>query len=79
MEHVLPFDVWEILLKHIGSHKPSLAALASTCRAFHEPAIDALWRELDRVGSLMALAPVDNRMLSPKPLGSVRSYPPQLF
>ncbi|KAH7888353.1 hypothetical protein F5I97DRAFT_686784 [Phlebopus sp. FC_14] len=41
--------------KRIG--KATLASLARTCRAFHEPALDALWMELDLLDPLVQLLP----------------------
>ncbi|GJE84044.1 hypothetical protein PsYK624_001190 [Phanerochaete sordida] len=35
----------------------ALAALARTCRAFYEPALDILWRELDNVSPLIKCLP----------------------
>lgn len=33
--------------------RKSFAALATTCRAFHEPAMDSLWAEIDRLEPLL--------------------------
>jgi hypothetical protein len=47
--------VTEVILKPFGParfivvvlYRESLAALATTCRAFHEPAMDLLWDEIE--------------------------------
>ncbi|EIW85496.1 hypothetical protein CONPUDRAFT_150305 [Coniophora puteana RWD-64-598 SS2] len=40
-------------ITYCQSEKKALAALAQTCRAFSEPALDALWRELDSLLPLL--------------------------
>ena len=37
----------------------SIAAIARTCKSFHEPAMDALWRKLDGLGPLLECMPSD--------------------
>ncbi|KAH7890184.1 hypothetical protein F5I97DRAFT_1949410 [Phlebopus sp. FC_14] len=37
--------------------KATLASLARTCRAFHEPALDALWMKLDLLDPVIQLLP----------------------
>jgi len=41
------------------AHQESLLALASTCRAFEGPALDALWRDLQSVKPLVICLPSD--------------------
>ncbi|KIJ13760.1 hypothetical protein PAXINDRAFT_116679, partial [Paxillus involutus ATCC 200175] len=43
---------------------PSLVALARTCRAFQEPALDALWLQLDDLTPLLRCLPEDVWVLS---------------
>ena len=43
---------------------PALAALARTCRAFKEPALDALWRELIDLSPLVRCLPEASNRLS---------------
>lgn len=37
----------------------SITTVARTCKAFHEPAMDALWRKLDGLGPLLECMPGD--------------------
>ncbi|GJE89166.1 hypothetical protein PsYK624_052610 [Phanerochaete sordida] len=46
------------LIPHESKH-PTAAAVASTCRAFYEPAYDALWEELPAMRPLFNLLPRD--------------------
>lgn len=39
------------------SKLPTNAAMARTCRAFYEPASDALWEDLPRLGPLLKCLP----------------------
>lgn len=41
------------------AHQRSLPGLASTCRAFEGPALDALWRDLQSVWPLVSCLPKD--------------------
>jgi hypothetical protein len=41
------------------AHQGSLPGLASTCRAFERPALDALWRDLQSVEPLVICLPSD--------------------
>ncbi|KAG1742802.1 hypothetical protein EDB19DRAFT_596426 [Suillus lakei] len=45
--------------------KPSLEALARTCKAFHEPAMDLLWADLDGIRPLLGCAPRLHRLIYP--------------
>ncbi|KAG2750219.1 hypothetical protein P692DRAFT_20873173 [Suillus brevipes Sb2] len=54
-----------------GPKKPSLEALARTCKAFHEPAMDLLWADLDGMTPLLGCVPRLHRLIYPsgaKPL-----------
>jgi hypothetical protein len=46
-----------LLICHREKTSPELAALARTCRAFTEPALDALWRELIDLSPLARCLP----------------------
>ncbi|KIJ65158.1 hypothetical protein HYDPIDRAFT_27880 [Hydnomerulius pinastri MD-312] len=39
--------------------RATLCALSRTCRTFHDPALDALWRELDHIKPLVLCLPKD--------------------
>lgn len=45
--------------------KPSLEALARTCKAFHEPAMDLLWADLDGIIPLLGCVPRLHRLIYP--------------
>lgn len=52
-------DVLLVIFEHVNHEKSSrwsrksLAALASTCKAFHEPAMDLLWANMDGIEPLL--------------------------
>ncbi|KAF8124903.1 hypothetical protein EV363DRAFT_1586640 [Boletus edulis] len=71
MHHAL--EIEEILLnifhrcysRHDGIDKSDLASLARICRAFKEPALDVLWKELDDLSPLTQCIPDASHQLSP--------------
>ncbi|KAF8414787.1 hypothetical protein L210DRAFT_2863919 [Boletus edulis BED1] len=65
MHHAL--QIQEILFNIVGhcSHfGPDVAALARTCRAFKEPALDVLWEELFELSPLVRCVPKASHQLS---------------
>ncbi|KAF8142030.1 hypothetical protein EV363DRAFT_1150353 [Boletus edulis] len=67
MHHALQLQ--EILLNIFGHHYPGLdtsdlAALARTCRAFKEPALDVLWEDLNDLSPLLRCVPEASRQIS---------------
>lgn len=50
-------DVVYLVLHEVRHDRPALASSARCCRAFHEPAIDLLWRDLDSFVPLRNLLP----------------------
>ncbi|KIK36793.1 hypothetical protein CY34DRAFT_16145 [Suillus luteus UH-Slu-Lm8-n1] len=61
----------EDLGPRLAGKKPSLEALARTCKAFHEPAMDLLWADLDGITPLLGCVPRLHRLIYPsgsKPL-----------
>ena len=48
-----------------GPGRKALAALASTCRALSEPALDALWRRLYTLKPLMLCVPTKAEVHTP--------------
>ncbi|KAG1875941.1 hypothetical protein C8R48DRAFT_759391 [Suillus tomentosus] len=52
-------DILLVIFEHVNHEKisrwsrKSLAALASTCKAFHEPAMDLLWANMDGIEPLL--------------------------
>lgn len=71
MHHAL--EIQEILLNILGHcYSPGkrretadLPALARTCRAFKEPALDVLWEELDNLAPLARCIPEVSHERSP--------------
>lgn len=61
MQHraLLVPDILLVIFEHVNHEKisrwsrKSLAALASTCKAFHEPAMDLLWANMDGIEPLL--------------------------
>ena len=72
MHHAL--EIQEILL-NIFDHRrlldywkspgPDLVALARTCRAFKEPALDVLWKELNSLSPIAQCIPAASHPVSP--------------
>lgn len=59
--------IQEILLNifgHLFKPPSDLLALARTCRAFKEPALDVLWEELDDLTPLVRCLPEASHQLS---------------
>ncbi|KAF8547386.1 hypothetical protein OG21DRAFT_1424933 [Imleria badia] len=48
-------EISEVVCKFLD--RPTLARLARTCRAFEEPALDALWKVIDGSEPLVRLFP----------------------
>ncbi|KAG2066501.1 hypothetical protein BDR04DRAFT_65333 [Suillus decipiens] len=48
-----PHSIWYA----VPISRKSLAALARTCKAFHEPAMDLLWSEIEVLESLLGCVP----------------------
>lgn len=48
----------EYILESPGGRR-SLSRLARTCKAFKEPALNVLWRDLDSLNPLLALFPTN--------------------
>ena len=75
MHHTL--EIQEILLEILGycrsprttSSTCDLATLARTCRAFKEPALDALWEELYNLSPLARCLPEASHQLSTGKVG----------
>jgi hypothetical protein len=55
----------EDLGPRLAGKKPTLEALARTCKAFHEPAMDLLWADLDGITPLLGCVPRLNRLIYP--------------
>lgn len=55
----------EDLGPRLAGKKPSLEALARTCKAFHEPAMDLLWADLDGITPLLGCVPRLHRLIYP--------------
>lgn len=47
------------LMKESGKYDGTLAALATCCRAFHMPAVSALWKDLNTLMPLLMSLPRD--------------------
>lgn len=63
MHHAL--EIQEILLIIFGQcHPPDTAALARTCRAFKEPALDVLWEVLCDLSPLAQCLPEASQLSS---------------
>ncbi|KAG8213563.1 hypothetical protein J3R82DRAFT_10217 [Butyriboletus roseoflavus] len=54
--HVAPVENWEWAQERLP-HTSDLAALARTCQAFKEPALDVLWSELPDLSALARCVP----------------------
>ena len=48
-------EISEVIYKFLD--RPTLARLARTCRAFEEPALDALWKVVDGIEPVARLLP----------------------
>jgi hypothetical protein len=49
--------VWELGSEEVVMRRSVLASAALTCRTFLEPALDRLWRSLDKLFPLFKLLP----------------------
>lgn len=49
--------VWELPHEEVVMRRRVLASTALTCRTFMEPALDRLWRSLDKLFPLFKLLP----------------------
>ncbi|KAG2036057.1 hypothetical protein BDR03DRAFT_921945 [Suillus americanus] len=72
-------EILSVIFTHVNENlgsrpagkKASLEALARTCKAFHEPAMDLLWADLDGIIPLLGCVPRLHRLIYPsgsKPL-----------
>lgn len=52
-------NVCDILFADPAGGRETVAALARTCRAFEDPALDVLWRTLPSLASLVQIMPSD--------------------
>ena len=50
---------WHVRFEHNVTHLHSVAALAQTCHALYEPAMDVLWHTLHSVGPVVKCLPED--------------------
>ncbi|KAG9015343.1 hypothetical protein FRB93_013043 [Tulasnella sp. JGI-2019a] len=51
-------EVLQLILTHVAFHRPTLAAMAITCRGFREISLDMLWKDIDLVDLLKVLSPI---------------------
>jgi len=51
-------DIVHLVFDQIGDDKPTLARSARCCKAFHDPSLDRLWRDLPSVFPLWDLLPL---------------------
>lgn len=57
LENLCMDRVWEYQADEVVIRRRVLAAAALTCRAWMEPALDRLWRSLDKLFPLFKLLP----------------------
>jgi hypothetical protein len=63
-------EVVDVIISYLSwrfakEERAALAALATTCRMFHDPALDALWRTQTTLKRLLSCMPVDLFNISP--------------
>ncbi|KAJ7634541.1 hypothetical protein FB45DRAFT_829810 [Roridomyces roridus] len=50
-------EMVDLIFTGLKKYRPTLAALARTCRGFHEPALDVLWSEQDTLRHVLKCLP----------------------
>lgn len=73
---VLVPDIVRLVFNEVGDEdKPTLARSARCCRAFHDAALDVLWKNLESVDPLRGLLPERGLGDDGTPVSTHCSYP----